>query len=61
MDFEGLQQIIGDYLFTEKPPMRDDVIQIMEKRPGLRERKTVSERIISKIKAFVETFIDGVD
>ena len=61
LDVEGLQKIIGDYLFTEKPPMRDDVIGIMHKRPGLRERKTVSERIISKIKAFVETFIDGVD
>jgi len=33
----------------------------MQKRPGLRERKAVSERIISKIKAFVEIFIDGVD
>jgi type I restriction enzyme R subunit len=33
----------------------------MNNRPGLRERKTVSERIISKIKAFIETFIDGVD
>jgi type I restriction enzyme R subunit len=61
LHLEGLQQIIGDYLFTEKPPMRDDVIKIMQKRPGLRERKPVSERIISKIKAFVETFIDGVD
>ena len=61
LHLEGLQQLIGDYLFTEKLPMRDDVIKIMEKRPGLRERKPVSERIISKIKAFVETFIDGVD
>lgn len=61
LHLEGLQKIIGDYLFTEKPPMRDDVIKIMKKRPGLRERKPVSERIISKIKAFVETFIDGVD
>jgi type I restriction enzyme R subunit len=61
LDLEGLQQLIGDYLFTEQAPMRDDIIKIMEKRPGLRERKTVSERIISKIKAFVETFIDGVD
>ncbi|MCI5179481.1 MAG: hypothetical protein D3911_09240 [Candidatus Electrothrix sp. AW3_4] len=61
LHLQGLQKIIGDYLFTEKPPMRDDVIKIMEKRPGLRERKPVSERIISKIKAFVETFIDGVD
>jgi len=61
LDFDGLQKIIGDYLFTEKTPMRDDVVGIMEKRPSLKERRSVSERIISKIKAFVETFIDGVD
>ena len=61
LELDGLQKLIGDYLFTEKTPMRDEVIQIMEKRPGLRERKPVSERIINKITAFVETFIDGVD
>jgi len=49
------------YLFTEKTPMRDDVIGIMEKRPGLRERRSVADRVIDKIKTFVETFIDGVD
>lgn len=61
LDLNGLQKIIGDYLFTEKTPMRDDVIEIMNKRPALKERASISERIISKIKAFVETFIDGVD
>lgn len=58
---EGLQEVIGNYLFTEKTPMRDDVIGIMNKRPTLRERGTVAERVISKIKEYVETFIDGVD
>jgi type I restriction enzyme R subunit len=58
---EELEKVIGNYLFTEKTPMRDDVIGIMEKRPSLRERSTVAERVIAKIKAFVETFIDGVD
>lgn len=58
---EELEKVIGNYLFTEKTPMRDDVIGIMEKRPSLRERSSVAERVISKIKAFVETFIDGVD
>ena len=58
---EGLEKVIGSYLFTEKTPMRDDVIGIMEKRPGLRERRSVADRVIEKIKAFVETFIDGVD
>lgn len=58
---EGLEQVIGAYLFTEKTPMRDDVISILEKRPALRERRNVADRVIEKIKSFVETFIDGVD
>jgi type I restriction enzyme R subunit len=61
LDLDGLEKVIGDYLFTEKSPMRDDVIGIMSKRPALKERGSISERIISKIKSFVETFIDGVD
>jgi type I restriction enzyme R subunit len=58
---EALDKVLANYLFTEKTPMRDDVIGIMEKRPSLRERSTVAERVITKIKSFVETFIDGVD
>lgn len=58
---EGLEKVLSSYLFTEKTPIRDDVIDIMEKRPSLKERGTVAERVISKIKGFVETFIDGVD
>jgi len=58
---EELEKVIGNYLFTEKPPMRDEVIGIMERRPKLRERGSIAERVIGKIKEFVETFIDGVD
>ncbi|MCE8540139.1 type I restriction endonuclease subunit R [Ruegeria pomeroyi] len=61
LDSEGLERVIGNYLFTEKPPMRDEVIGIMETRPKLRERSNIAERIIEKIRDFVETFIDGVD
>lgn len=58
---EGLEHVIGTYLFTEKTPMRDDVIGIMEKRPSLRERRSIADRVIDRIKDFVATFIDGVD
>lgn len=61
LDQVGLEKVIGDYLFTEKTPLRDDVIKIMKERPRLKERKSVTLRIIEKIRAFVETFIDGVD
>ena len=36
-------------------------IKIMHGRPKLKQRKTVTQRIIETIKEFVETFIDGVD
>ena len=45
----------------KKTPLRDEIIDILEMPPKLKERRTIAERIIDKIKAFVETFIDGVD
>ncbi|KLN62180.1 deoxyribonuclease HsdR [Kiloniella spongiae] len=61
LDPDGLEAVLGNYLFTEKMPMRDEIIEIMETRPSLRERSTVAERVIGKIRDFVETFIEGVD
>lgn len=61
LDREALDKVLANYLFTEKTPMRDDVIGIMEKRPSLRERRSIADRVIEKIKSFVETFIEGVD
>jgi len=58
---EGLRQVIDDYLFTEKVPMSKTIIGIMQQRPSLQQRRSVSERIITKIKDFIETFMDGVD
>ncbi|WP_461629432.1 type I restriction endonuclease subunit R [Labilibaculum euxinus] len=60
LDAEKLEKIIGNYLFTEKKPMRDDVIDLMNKRPALKERRSTAERITSKIVKFVETFISGI-
>ena len=61
LDLDGLQKLIGDYLFTEKTPLPDSVIAIAHIRPKLKERLPFVERITDKIKLFVERFIDGVD
>lgn len=55
-----LERVIGNYLFTEKVPMRDDVIGMINVRPSLKERASTSERIIAKIYDFVETYISGI-
>lgn len=60
LDNTKLQDIIGKYLFTQKPPLRDEVISTMNERPSLKERASVSERILNKIVSFVETFVDGI-
>lgn len=60
LDDQKLEEVIGDYLFTEKKPLRDDVIGLLYKKPGLKERATVAERVTNKITGFVETFITGI-
>jgi len=60
LNAEKLQEVIGTYMFTEKKPLRDEVIGMMNTRPSLKERKTVAERVTDKILGFVETFINGI-
>ncbi|TDR18634.1 type I restriction endonuclease subunit R [Flavobacterium cheniae] len=54
-----LEQVIGNYLFTNKTPLRDEIIATMQQRPSLKERASTTERITNKIIHFVETFISG--
>lgn len=60
LDKEKLEKVIGDYLFTEKEPLRDDLIDMLENRPSLKERSSTSERLKNRIIDFVETYITGV-
>jgi len=60
LDDEGLEKVIGDFIYTEKEPLRDDIIGLMKNKPSLKERKSIAERIKSKILGFVETFINGI-
>ena len=60
LDYKKLVDVISNYLFTEKVPLRDDIIALLNKRPSLKERASISERITTKITDFVETFINGM-
>jgi len=60
LDADKLQEVIGNYLFTEKKPLRDEIIGMLKERPSLKDRKTIAERVTEKIVGFVETFISGI-
>ena len=55
------EKIIEDYLFAEREPLRDEVLDLIEgDKPGVLDRKKIGDRILSKIMGFVETFINGM-
>lgn len=60
LDSGKVEKLIGNYPFTRKEPLRDEVIDLLTYRPGLKDRRTVAERILSKIKEYMDTFIEGL-
>ena len=58
---ERAQALIEHFLYSEKEPLRDELLDLLEgDKPTLLERKPIANRILKKIVDFVETFINGV-
>jgi type I restriction enzyme R subunit len=55
------EKLIEDYLFAERQPLRDEVLELIEgEKPSLLQRKKLGDRILKRIMDFVETFINGI-
>jgi type I restriction enzyme R subunit len=59
LEFGKLEKLVGDYLFTGKNPLRNDVVDAMVSKPGLKDRASTAERIVDKIFRFIDTFLNG--
>ena len=59
--YEGINTLIDRYMFSGRVPLRDDIVDILEVKPKIRERKTIAERVIHKIVDFVNVFVEGMD
>jgi type I restriction enzyme R subunit len=58
---ERAQSLIEDYLYAEREPLRDEILDLLEgDKPSVLERKKTGDRILKKILGFVETFINGM-
>ena len=60
IDPDKMNKIIGDYLYSNQTIQRDDVIQSLNEKPKLLERKPVAQRVIDRIYTFVDTFVHGL-
>jgi type I restriction enzyme R subunit len=57
---DKLNELIGDYLFTERKPLPDTIIALYDEPIKLFERKKIVDRITEKILNYVEVFINGI-
>ena len=58
---EKTERLIEDYLFAEREPLRDDLLDLIEgEKPSVLKRKKRGDSILLRIKDFIETFINGM-
>ncbi|PWA05599.1 type I restriction endonuclease subunit R [Flavobacterium psychrotolerans] len=58
---EKTEKLIENYLFSEREPMRDEILELIEgDKPTILERKKLGDRILNRIIGFVDTFINGI-
>jgi len=58
---EKTQKLIENYLFAEREPLRDEILELIEgEKPSVLQRKKLGDRILKKIIGFVDTFINGI-
>lgn len=59
--FEKTEKLIENYLFTEREPLRDELLSLRKDgKPSVLKFKETGDRILNKIKDFVDTFVSGI-
>jgi type I restriction enzyme R subunit len=60
LDKEQFKALIDAYIFSGQDPLRDDVFNCLGNRPSILKAKEIGERIIHKMKEYVEVFVKGM-
>lgn len=55
---EEVEQMIAAYHFTQRPPLRDQIVSALEVKPKILERKSIIERVTRKLLELISTFDD---
>ena len=60
LDKEQFKSLIDAYIYSGQEPIRDDVFKCLDNRPSILQARNIGERIIEKMREFVEVFVEGV-
>lgn len=60
LDKEQFKALIDAYIFSGQDPLRDEVLKCLGDRPSILKAREIGERIIHKMKEYVEVFVKGM-
>jgi len=60
LDKAQFKALIDTYIYSGQEPIRDDVFKCLDNRPSILQARNIGERIIEKMKEFVEVFVSGM-
>ncbi|AWA29896.1 deoxyribonuclease HsdR [Flavobacterium magnum] len=56
LDGDKLKMLVENYLFSQRTPTTQEVIETLESQPSVLHRKTIGETLLLKFRSFVDTF-----
>ena len=56
LNSDKLKSLVEDYLFSQRTPTRQEVIETLEQQPSVLKRKTIGETLLVKFQGFIDTF-----
>lgn len=60
LDKAQFKALIDAYIYSGREPIKDEVFQCLDNRPSILQARAIGERIIAKMKEYVEVFVKGM-
>jgi type I restriction enzyme R subunit len=60
LDKAQFKSLIDAYIFSGHEPIKDEVFKCLDNRPSILQARAIGERILNKMKEFVEVYVEGM-
>jgi len=60
LDKQQFNALMESYIYSGQEPIRDEVFRCLDNRPSILKAREIGERIISKMKEFIDVFVNGM-
>jgi type I restriction enzyme R subunit len=60
LDKAQFKALIDAYIYSDIEPIKDDVLKCLDNKPSALLVRTIGERILDKMKEFVDVFVNGM-